>query len=448
MENQWNNRAGEPKMTEYALSPLDQAHAYRLEGHEEPSLRLAIACALADSETPGPIALIARILVDQERELPAAAIAERLVDAFIRRGDLPSAVVASTVALDAGQPQRPLLTAIAKAFSKAATKPASGGVKPPPIPREPELSDDLNKLTGDALYAEAERVLSAYLAAPDALPSDDVPNLPLFGTLDQRELEQLLSAVRVEEVSQGHEIVRQGDPGSEAFVVARGALKVVRREGADETLLARLGPGQIFGEMALISESPRSASVVALEPALLLVLARDELERAAEDAPELSAQLSAFCHGRMHANLIRHARVLSGLAREQRSELLATLESRFFEASTPLIEQGQEGNSIFLIASGAVSISVPEDGERLVLATLGPGEVVGEMSLILRRPASADVFALYPTVAYELSADKLQQLMRVYPALLVELYDLATRRDEEIRATEGSEALSADDILV
>ena len=106
-------------------------------------------------------------------------------------------------------------------------------------------------------------MLQAYLAAPDALPSDDVPNLPLFGTLDQRELEQLLSAVRVEEVSQGHEIVRQGDPGSEAFVVARGARKVVRREGADETLLARLGPGQIFGEMALISESPRSASVIA-----------------------------------------------------------------------------------------------------------------------------------------------------------------------------------------
>ncbi|MDB4971674.1 MAG: hypothetical protein JWN48_15 [Myxococcaceae bacterium] len=435
-------------MTEHALSPLDQAHAYRLEGHEEPALRLATACALADPDAPGPIALIARVLVDQERPLPALAIAERLVDAFIRRGDLPAAVVASTVALDAGEPQRPLLAAIAKAFAKDATRTGPGSVKPPPFPREPEIAGELSKLSGEALYAEAERVLKAYLDTPDVVPAESSPSLPLFGTLEQRELEQLLSAVRVEEVSQGHEIVRQGDAGSEAFVVARGALKVVRREGADETLLARLGPGSIFGEMALISESPRSASVVALEPALLLVLARDELERAAEDAPELSAQLSAFCSGRMHANLIRHARVLSGLAPEQRSELLASLETRMFEAAMPLIEQGQEGHSIFLIASGAVSISVPEDGERLVLATLGPGEVVGEMSLILRRPASADVFALYPTVAYELSGEKLGQLMRTYPQLLVELYDLATRRDEEIRASAGSEAVSADDILV
>jgi cAMP-dependent protein kinase regulator len=435
-------------MTEHALSPLDQAHAHRLDGNEEPALRLAIACALADPEAPGPVALIARILIDQERALPAVQLSERLVEAFIRRGDLPSAVVASTIALDAGEPQKPHLTAIASAFAKGATKASAGSMKPPPIPREPELDSDLGKLSGGALYSEAERVLNAYLAAPDDVQRDSVPSLPLFGTLEERELSQLLSAVRVEEVSEGHEIVRQGDGGSEAFVVARGALKVVRREGADETLLAQLGPGAIFGEMALISESPRSASVIALEPTQLLVLARDELERAAEDAPELSAQLSAFCHGRMRANLIRHARVLSGLTTEQRSELLAGLETRVFEAAERLIERDQEGNSIFLLASGAVSISVPEDGERLVLATLGPGEVVGEMSLILRRPASADVFALYPTVAYELSGEKLTHLMRAYPALLVELYDLATRRDEEIRASAGSEALSADDILV
>ena len=435
-------------MTEHALSPLDQAHAYRLDGNEEPSLRLAIACALADPDAPGPVALIARILVDQERELPALALAGRLVDAFIRRGDLPSAVVASTVALDAGESHRSLLAAIATAFAKDATKSSIASVKPPPIPREPELSSELNKLSGDALYAEAERVLAAYTDSTDPVSRGAVPSLPLFGTLDKRELEQLLSAVRVEEVSKGHEIVRQGDPGNEAFVVARGALKVVRREGADETLLAQLGPGAIFGEMALISESPRSASVIALEPAQLLVLARPELERAAEDAPELGSQLSAYCHGRMHLNLIRHARVLSGLRPEQRAELLASLDSRVFEVRVPLIERDQEHHSIFLIASGAVSISVPEDGERLVLATLGPGEVVGEMSLILRRPASADVFALYPTVAYEITGEKLSQLMRIYPPLLVELYDLATRRDEEIRATASSEAVAADDILV
>jgi cAMP-dependent protein kinase regulator len=392
--------------------------------------------------------LIARLLVDEERFVPALPASQRLVDAFVRRGDLPGAVVASTVALDAGEPQRPLLATIANAFAKDSPRVGQGSIKPPPFPHLPPETE-LSKLSGEALFAEAEQALNGYLAAADPLPQGGgVPALPLFGALAARELEQLLAAVRVEEVSDGHEIVRQGDVGNEAFVVARGLLKVVRRQGGDETVLAQLGPGAIFGEMALLSESPRSASVVALEPAQLLVLARDELERAAEEAPELGAELSAFCHGRMHANLIRHARMLSGLPVAQRAELLGQLPSRVFERRDRLIARDSEATSLFLIASGAVSISVPEEGERLVLATLGPGEVVGEMSMILRRPSNADVTALYPTVAYELSREQLHALMRAYPALLVELYELATRRDEEVRAEISDEALSADDILV
>lgn len=436
-------------MIEHALSPLDQAHAHRLDGDEEAALRLAIACARAAPEAPGPVALIARILVDQEHPLPVGAIARRLVDAFVRRGDLPSAVVASTVALDGGAPQRPLLSAIAAAFAKGSVRVGSGSIQPPPFPRIAPLPPALQKLAGTELFDEAEGVVRSYLEAVDPVPEGRaLPSLPLFGALGARELEQLLAAVRVEEVSRGHEIVRQGDPGNEAFVVARGLLDVVRREGADETVLAQLGPGAIFGEMALMSESPRSASVIALEPAQLLVLARDELERAAEEGPELSTQLSRFCQERMHGNLVRHARVLASLSPEQRTALLGELDTRLFEPGELLIERDAEAPSIFLIASGAVSISVPEGDERLVLATLGPGEVVGEMSLILRRPASADVSALYPTLTYELTRAKLSQLMRSYPPLLVELYALATRRDEEIRAATGDEALAADDILV
>jgi cAMP-dependent protein kinase regulator len=435
-------------MSEHALSPLDQAHAHRLDGHEEASLRLAIACARSAPDAPGPVALIAQVLVEREQQFEVSKVSARLVDAFVRRGDLPSAVVASTIALDAGEPQRPLLKRIAEAFAKDASA-GVGSLHPPPFPVEPPMPADLGKLTGDALFAEAKRTLEAYVALADPIADENKPNLPLFGTLNAKELEQLLSAVRVEEVSSGHEIVRQDDPGNEAFVVARGALNVVRRQGADETVLAQLGPGAIFGEMALISESPRSASVIALEPAQLLVLARDELERAAEGAPALSQQLSAFCHGRMHANLVRTARVLSGLSEAERLAVLPLLESTVFEPGQRIIHRDEEAATIWLLASGAVSISVPEDGDRLVLATLGPGEVIGEMSLILRRPASADVTALYPTVAYGISREKLKALMRRYPPLLVELYDLATRRDDEIRATPSEEtALTADDILV
>ncbi len=436
-------------MTEHVLSPLDQAHAHRLAGDEQACLRLAIACARASLEAPAPIALIARVLVDQDRTLLAAEIAARLVDAFVRRGDLPGAVVASTIALDAGEDQAPLIAVIAKAFAKGSPRIGDNPQRPPPFPKI-DVQPHLAKLSGDALFAEADDVMRAYLAANDPVPADSpLPELPLFAALSPHELGRLLSAVRVEEISGGQAIVRQDDQGHEAFVIARGLLKVVRSNSGDETLLAQLGPGAMFGEMALLSAAPRSATVIALEPAQLLVLGRAELERAAEGAPELSRELSLFCRGRMQANLMRHARVLSGLPMAQRGELLGKLEMRFFEPGEPLIVREQEAENIYLIASGAVAVSVPEGQDRLVLATLGAGDVVGEISMILRRPATADVMAMYPTVAYELSREELRTLMRSYPALLVALYELATRRDDEIRAVSEEESLAADaEILV
>jgi len=436
-------------MTDHALSPLDQAHAHRLAGDTQAALRLGIACANTAPEEPGPVMLLARVLIDEGRTMSGPEIAARLVDACIRRGDLPGALIASQLSLDAGEDHTPLLMQIAKAFGKGSSRHSDTSAKPPPFPKSTGMPPALAKLTGDALFTQAEAVLTKYLSAPDTVPADSkVPLLPLFGALPPPALTRLLKAIRVDEVSGGDEIVRQGDEGTEAFVVARGLLRVVRVQGADETVLAQLGPGAILGEMALMSSAPRSASVRALEPAQLLVLVRDELERAAEQAPELSHELSAFCHQRMQQNLMRQARVLSGLKPSERLSLLGKLESRFFEPGERLIGRGQEAERILLLASGAVSVSVPDGSDVLVLATLGAGDVVGEISMVLRRAATADVEALHPTLAFEITRDRLRELMREFPPLLVELYDLATRRDDEVRAASEGVVLDAEDVIL
>ncbi len=436
-------------MTDHALSPLDQAHAYRLAGDTPAALRLGIACAHTAPDAPGPIALLSRVLVDEGRTMVGPEIAARLVDACIRRGDLPAAVIASQLALDAGEDHAPLLKQIAEAFGKGSPRLGEASPKPPPFPKLNTMPPALAKLAGDELFAQAEVSLSKYLNANDPVPADTkLPTLPLFSALAPAALAKLLKAVRIDDVSGGDEIVRQGDEGREAFVVARGLLRVVRLQGADETVLAQLGPGAILGEMALMSSTPRSASVRALEPAQLLVLERDQLERAAQQAPELSKELSAFCHQRMQQNLVRQARIFSGLRMAERAELLASLESRFFEAGELLITRGHEAERVLLIASGSVSVSIPEGGDLLVLATLGAGDVVGEIPMILRRPSPADMRAVYPTLAFEITRDRLRELMRKYPALLVELYDLATRRDDEVRAATELDTEGAEDVIL
>jgi cAMP-dependent protein kinase regulator len=242
-------------------------------------------------------------------------------------------------------------------------------------------------------------------------------------------------------------VLHEGEPGHEAFVVVRGVINVVRQAGP--TLLAVLGPGAIFGEMALVSDAPRVASAVAVEPVEVLTISRQALERLGQEDPGIGQELGAFCYGRMVSNLMRHSPILSCIELAKRRELVGRFTNEHFAAGAFLVHQGKASGRLLLIASGRVEVrSTDPEGERLVLAELGPGEVVGEISLVLRRAANADVVALYPTVALALSNQRFQESIREHPMLLRQLYDIAIQRSEETENVFSRPAVDASDIVL
>lgn len=96
--------------------------------------------------------------------------------------------------------------------------------------------------------------------------------VPLFSQLDQKTLARLERMSRERTFESGEEIVRQGDEGSGAFVIVSGRVEVVR----DGHKLAELGPGGFFGEMALLDNYRRSATVRALETTTCVVIPRSD----------------------------------------------------------------------------------------------------------------------------------------------------------------------------
>lgn len=436
---------------DHALSPLDEAHARRLKEDEEGALRIGVTLLEATLDDLGAALLIARVLVDNQRTTIAGEIAGRLVDGFIRRGDLPSAVVAAFVAVDAGEDVVPFHARIAQAFGKGSPRIGDVSPTPPPLPKAATMNPIVAKLKGEALIARAEQALGKLLNSEDKVPADSkVPDLPLFGSLDPENLTRLLGSFGLTELAAGDEAVHQGDEGRQAFIVARGLLRVVRStEEGVETTLAALGPGAIFGEMALVSDAPRAASVAALEPAQLLVVSRDDLEALAEDMPAIGTELGNFCRARMVANLLRHSMILKAVEPKWRDDLMSRFETRVFEGGDALVKRDQESDGLYLIASGRVQVQSPDaDGDTLVLAELGPGDVVGEISLVLRRPATADVVAIHPTVAMHLGRAQFHMAIRQHPTLLNELYELATKREEETRSVVGQAAVDVGDIVL
>lgn len=430
-------------------SIIDRAWDDALSGKPDDALRAAIAIVEDGPEQLSAVALLVRVLGELGREDAATKACDPLVRAFVRRGDLPSAVA---VASRAGKAGAKLRKHIAATFGKGSVRVDDVSPAPPALPPDATPGADLAKASRPALLDRAEKALVTFAAWKDPAPEGKVPGLPLFSALAPSALERLLGVLTTRTLREGERCVDEGAEGREAFIVVGGTLRAERaaRDGEEPTVLAMLGPGAIFGEMALVSDAPRAASVAAQEPVELLVASRADLEALAATEPVVGEELGRFCRGRMIANLVRTSTILSAAPPDERAALMGRFETRHFEPGSVLVTEGADVHALFLVASGGVRVSKKDsDGETLVLADLGPGDVVGEIGVVLRRPATATVTASHPTVALALTREGFEEAIRAHPTLLAELYQLATQRDEETRSVVAQDVTDLDaDLLL
>jgi len=112
----------------------------------------------------------------------------------------------------------------------------------------------------------------------------------LFKDIAEPELTALAETLRERLLRRGQVLVREAEAGEEMFVVLRGSMVISKAvTGRVEQVLARMGPGDFFGEMSLFDRSPRSATVQADSDATLLVLDREALRRLTELSPRAAA---------------------------------------------------------------------------------------------------------------------------------------------------------------
>jgi CRP/FNR family transcriptional regulator, cyclic AMP receptor protein len=105
-------------------------------------------------------------------------------------------------------------------------------------------------------------------------------DIGLFGGLSDATLDRLAEELPHVRAEPGRLMVAEGDLSTEMFVVVAGELEVVKRTGEHNSVrVAMLGPGDWFGEMAILGIQPRSASVRALAPSLLLSMATEQVDR-------------------------------------------------------------------------------------------------------------------------------------------------------------------------
>jgi CRP/FNR family transcriptional regulator, cyclic AMP receptor protein len=131
------------------------------------------------------------------------------------------------------------------------------------------------------------------LVEPDRLRS-----LPLFGDLDAHDLSLVARWVEEVQAEPGVPLIEQGSMPYELFVIEDGSVDVVR----DGEPIATLGPGEVVGEIALLAQHRRMASVVARTAVIAIALPVEGLQELTEEMPELGRELDALMERRRAAN--------------------------------------------------------------------------------------------------------------------------------------------------
>jgi CRP/FNR family cyclic AMP-dependent transcriptional regulator len=127
-----------------------------------------------------------------------------------------------------------------------------------------------------ARYRQASQQVTAHLAA-----------VRLFATCSKKELRAIAKTAKLANVHKGTQIITEGDQGNTMYVILVGSARVSR--GGRK--LATVGPGDGFGELALLGNGPRTASVVALSDMEVAIITRRQLSRLLEEAPPFARKL-------------------------------------------------------------------------------------------------------------------------------------------------------------
>jgi len=212
-------------------------------------------------------------------------------------------------------------------------------------------------------------------------------NISLFGDLNGEVLGRIADAMKVAKFKDGERIIKQGEDGEEFFMIKSGNVIVTQKasNGVEKTL-TKCGPGDYFGELALMQSEPRAASVTATGPVDCFSLDRKNFDEVLGPLQELLALHKGI-------QLMKKVKMLSENLNEYEMEQISkSLQHKVVSDGTRIIKQGEKGDLFYMIEKGTVTISI-DNTEVATLTGASPTPYFGEMALISDDIRAATVIA-------------------------------------------------------
>ncbi|HEX3904836.1 MAG TPA: cyclic nucleotide-binding domain-containing protein [Polyangia bacterium] len=346
----------------------------------------------------------------------------------VRSGHLLPALVGCKVLESLGQSFEQIVAAMAHFFAHGAPALAKFAARQAPVDLDapiepPQAAADLAKLVPRARARALD--LSAFVQYPEQfLP------VAFFSELPPELFPAAVRMVRLLRLGEAEVVFREGDPGSAFYFVAAGEVRVVAGgqpvagRPTRSVELTRLLEGALFGEMALMTDQPRTASIQVVGEAELLEVSRAAVAELTAAVPVLAERLDRFARERLLKNLLATSPLFKPFDNQQQMELVRRFEGIDVEPGTTIIRENEIGQGLFVILLGEVEVL----RHGAPVARLRAGELFGEMALLGDSPTTAAVRTVGPTSILFLGRDYFRRLVAALPVLRKYFEDLSRSR--------------------
>ncbi|VDQ09786.1 unnamed protein product [Trichobilharzia regenti] len=252
-----------------------------------------------------------------------------------------------------------------------------------------------------------------------------VHEIHLLRCLDRDDHIELINAMFERKVEPGEEVIKFGEDGDNFYIIEDGDYEIYTMKDNQMQKIAEYKGKGSFGELALLYNTPRAATVRAITKGTLWAITRDTFHAI------ITAK--AFKKRKLYESLLEKVDILSYLTPYERLNVADTLQTRIVEEGEAIFLQGQLGYEMYFIISGSVKVisrimgngnvdekeehqhheqqEQEQEGEEIELCQLKENDYFGELALLTTKPRAASVYALERTCLAVLDVDSFHRLL-------------------------------------
>ncbi|XP_052863980.1 cGMP-dependent protein kinase, isozyme 1-like [Anopheles cruzii] len=246
-----------------------------------------------------------------------------------------------------------------------------------------ESCDLMGSQSSDIKVPKYKKDFSAKQLIKDAIMEND-----FFKNIDSLQIREIVDSMYSREFRKGEYVIRAGDAGSHLYVSAAGEFEVIK----DGKVLGAMGPGRAFGELAILYNCTRTASIRVLCDSRVWVLDRRVFQQI--------MMRTGMQRIEENVNFLKSVPLLKHLSNDVLTKIADVLEVEFYPAGAYIIRQGAAGDTFFLISQGTVKVTQRLPGRAVdeEIRILVRGEYFGEQALIREDKRTANIIAMSPGV--------------------------------------------------